>query len=108
MWKGSPCSEDWANATAISKAFSLGKLEATAVSNLQTQVSDDIVRSLKQAVAIRGMRSFLGHDILSRGLFNVGFSSASGSSEAWAAAMTVTQDSKLVLWSNEYGSFVIV
>ena len=73
------------------------------MSNLQTQVSHDIVCALKQAVAIRGMKNFLGHEILSRGLFNVGFSSASGGSEAWVAAMTVTQDSKLALWLNESG-----
>ncbi|CAK9102225.1 unnamed protein product [Durusdinium trenchii] len=86
---------DWSNATAVSKAFSIGKLEAAAVSNLQSHVEPSLVKRLKEVVATRGLRSFLGHDVFGRGVFNTGWSSGSGSCEAWVSVMTNLDDGAL-------------
>ena len=81
--------------TAVSKAFNIGKLESAAVSNLQANVEPFIVTKLKKCVSSRGMRTFLSHDVLGKGLFNTGYSSASGCSEPWVSVMTNTENGRL-------------
>ncbi|CAK9064704.1 FO synthase subunit 1 [Durusdinium trenchii] len=56
--------EEWDNVTAISRAFSIGRSESQAVSNLQTKVDPEVLRHLQDAVSRRGMRSFLTHEVL--------------------------------------------
>lgn len=90
--------KDWSNATAVSRAFSLGKAEAAAVSALQSGIDKAIVSELKLAVAKRGLRSFMSHDVLGKGFFSLGFSSARGSSESWVSEMTNTDDQQTVSW----------
>lgn len=90
--------EDWGNATAISRAFNIGKQESNAVSNLQSNVTMETRLRLKAVIKTKGMRNFLHHEVIGRGLFNVGFSSASGPTEGWVSAMTNTDSSELVLW----------
>lgn len=64
--------KDWSNATAVSRAFSLGKGEAAAVSALQSGIDKTIVNELKLAVAKGRLRSFMSHDVLGKGFFSVG------------------------------------
>lgn len=47
---------------------------------------------LKQAVAIRGLRTFVTHDAISKGVFSLGFSSGQGPAEAWAPILTNSDD----------------
>ena len=86
--------EDWGNATAISRAFNIGKQESNAVSNLQSNVTMETRLRLKAVIKTKGMRNFLHHEVIGRGLFNVGFSSASGPTEGWVSAMTNTDSSE--------------
>ena len=80
--------QDWENAAALARAFQIGSKESQAVSNLQSRTDKGILHQLKQAVEIRGLRAFLTHDALAKGIFNLGFSSAQQSSEAWDAVLT--------------------
>ena len=90
--------KDWTNTTAVSKAFALGKTESMAVVNLQSYVNPAMVAMLKGLVGVRGMRGYLSHDLLARGLLNTGHTSASGSCEAWASPMTNLDDGKVATW----------
>lgn len=89
--------QDWSNAGAIAKAFTIGRGEAQAVSHLQCSVSKGVVKILKQCVAVRGMKAWLQHDCIGKGPFNVGFSSATSSSEQWSSALTNGEDDRLVI-----------
>lgn len=89
-------SKDWGSATAIVRAFQIGKAEAAAVSNLQSGVEKEVVVILKKEVSIRGLRSYLGHEIVAKGLFNTGYSSSSGATEQWVSVCTNLDDCKLV------------
>ena len=80
------------------RVFNIGKTEAGAVSNLQSHVEKAIVSELKQSVAKRGIKNFLAHDILARGVLNTGYTSASGNSEAWVSMMTNLEDASTVIW----------
>ncbi|CAK9045232.1 unnamed protein product [Durusdinium trenchii] len=88
--------KDWGSATAIVRAFQIGKAEAAAVSNLQSGVEKEVVVILKKEVSIRGLRSYLGHEIVAKGLFNTGYSSSSGATEQWVSVCTNLDDCKLV------------
>ena len=90
--------QDWGNCTAVMRVFSIGKTEAGAVSNLQSHVEGVIVSELKQCVAKRGIKNFLSHDILAKGVLNTGYTSASGNSEAWVSIMTNLEDAAIVIW----------
>ena len=98
-WCQGLMSKDWSNSTAVAKAFSIGPQEAKAVANLQSHVEPFLVKELKACVATRGMRSFLTHDVLGKGLFNTGYTSASGTCEAWVSALTNTEDGETDPWS---------
>ena len=80
------------------RVFSIGKAEAGAVSNLQAHVERVIVCELKQCLAKRGIKNFLSHDILAKGVLNTGYTSASGNSEAWVSIMTNLEDASIVIW----------
>ncbi|CAK9105767.1 Uncharacterized protein SCF082_LOCUS49288, partial [Durusdinium trenchii] len=69
---------DWSNSTAVCKAFQIGKWEGAAVSCLQANVEPAIVSMLRDCVSTRGMRSFISHEVVGRGCFNTGWTSASG------------------------------
>ena len=90
--------EDWENASALAKAFTIGASEARAVSNLQSRVAAPLLAELKSAVSKRGMRTFLTHDALAEGLFNVEYTSGVGSCEAWNHALTNSESLRLVTW----------
>lgn len=88
--------EDWHDATQVARAFSIGKAEATAISNLQEKISKPIVGLLKEATRCRGMRTWMNHEVLSKDLFNVGFSSGqSGALCAWHIDLSNNQDDVL-------------
>ncbi len=88
-------SEDWDNASAVSKAFSIGRAESGAVSNLQSRVNQTVLTMLKDAVAQRGMRTFITHDLIWKGAFNDGWTSAQGATEAWTQEFSNGQDPSL-------------
>ena len=84
----------------MSKAFGIGKVEAQAVSNLQTGVAKSTLALLKEVVSKRGLRGFLSRELLARGLFNVSYSSGQGSSESWVSILTNRQDGALATRSH--------
>jgi len=93
-WCWSP--EDWHNATQVARAFKIGKSEALAISNLQDKINKQVVVLLKEATRCRGMRQFMNHDLLSKDLFNVGFSSGeTGALSAWPVDLSNNPDNNL-------------
>ena len=90
--------QDWESATQVAKAFNIGPKEAHALSNLQARVDPTVVEDLKQRVAIRGMKTFLSHELIAKEIFNDGFSSGQGGSEAWLQHLTNSSDLKLASW----------
>ena len=80
--------QDWENISAVARAFSIGRAESGAVSNLQSRIHKDISEMLKVAVASRGMRVFVTHDLIWKGAFNEGFTSGQGATEAWVQELT--------------------
>lgn len=91
-----PIVEEWESHTKIAKAFKIGSKEALAVSHLQERVAPQVVQRLLNDVRPRGMKNWLSHDVVAKGLFNEGFSSASGTAEAWQEACTNGSDLELV------------
>ncbi|CAK9014178.1 FO synthase subunit 1, partial [Durusdinium trenchii] len=87
---------DWSKASSLVKAFSIGKQEALAVVNLQSKVHASVLKQLKIEVSKRGLRSFLTHEAIARGVFNTGFSSAVSTNEAWDHVLTNSDDQELV------------
>ena len=59
--------EDWENASAVARVFNIGRAEAGAVSALQSKIHPEVTRMLKAAVAMRGMRTFITHDLIHKG-----------------------------------------
>lgn len=51
---------------------------------------------LRDCVSTRGMRSFISHEVVGRGCFNAGWTSASGNQESWHSQLTNGQDGALV------------
>ena len=90
--------KDWSNSTSVAKIFGIGKAEAAAVSNLSSKVAVDIRDRLQDAVAKRGLRNFITHDLLAKEAFNTGFSSAQASAEAWHDACVNGDDLQLETW----------
>lgn len=88
--------QEWESHTKIARAFKIGSKEALAVSNLQERVAPQVVQRLLTDVRPRGMKNWLSHDIVAKGLFNEGFSSATGTADAWQEACTNGNDLELV------------
>ncbi|CAL1141851.1 unnamed protein product [Cladocopium goreaui] len=87
---------EWDNATAVAKAFAIGKGEAAAVSALMSDVNGLFLSRITESVKIRGMHRFLTHDAIGRGIFSTGFSSGIGNIEAWKDELTNRDDQELV------------
>ena len=87
--------KDWSNSTAVCKAFSIGKWEGAAVSALQSCIEKPAVAALQDCVAKRGMKGFLTHEVLGRGVFSTGWTSGGGATESWTAVMTNADDGVL-------------
>lgn len=88
--------QDWNNAAQVARAFQLGPKESQAVSNLQTKVSKEALEILREATRSRGMRHWINHDMISKDLFNRGFSSGqSGGVCAWVVELTNADDDVL-------------
>lgn len=87
--------QDWDNASALARAFSMGAKESAAVSNLQCRTDKSILARFKQVTDRRGLRAFITHDALARGILNLGFSSSQGHTEAWDAVLTTSDDNRL-------------
>jgi hypothetical protein len=90
-----PQLKDWNSATAVARAFSIGARESEAVSNLKEKIDKKIVAELKDACSSRGMRQFLTHEAISKGLFNIGWSSGSSGLAAWNVELTNDGDNHL-------------
>ena len=67
----------------MAKAFSIGKLESTAVSALMSDVTRDVLHRITESVKVRGMSRFLTHDCIGRGIFSTAFTSGIGVAESW-------------------------
>ena len=100
--------QDWENASAIARAFSIGRAEAGAVSHLQSRINADTVTMLRNAVSKRGMRNFITHDLICKGVFNDGFSSGQGQTEAWAQQLTNGLDHELEPWLRDSSNLLSV
>lgn len=77
--------QDWSEPAKVMRAFQIGRLESQSITNLMLHVPKSVVDALWAAVRPRGMRTWITHELLARELFNVSFSSATGSWEAWKA-----------------------
>ena len=91
-------SQEWTKASNVSRAFQIGPLEAKALMALQTGIDPVIAKELRAAVGRRGMRTFLTHEMLAKGVLSTAFSSALGDSEPWSGQLTNGTDLKLVSW----------
>lgn len=80
--------QDWKNATGLARAFAMGPKESSAVYNLVTLVPEWVCDKLEEMVTTRGMQRFLSHDSIAKGVFNSGWSSGIGSTEAWTEELT--------------------
>lgn len=69
------------------------------MSNLYVRVDKTIVDSLREAVAKRGLRNFLTHDLIAKGAFNQAWTSAQGPMESCVPAMTNGSDLSLETWT---------
>lgn len=87
--------QEWHNATAVAKAYAIGKGEAGAVSALMCAVETDLLVRITESVRIRGMSRFLTHEMIAKGLFSTGFSSGSGFAEAWNHQLINKHDGEL-------------
>ncbi|CAK9091359.1 FO synthase subunit 1 [Durusdinium trenchii] len=87
---------DWEQSTSIARAFSIGRTEAEAVSALMTKVQKEVVERLCAAVKSRGMAKLLTHDLLSKGLLNLAWTSGIGPTEAWKEELRNRDDGVLV------------
>ena len=87
--------QEWHSATAVAKAFAIGKGEAAAVSALMSEVHPTVLARITESVKIRGMHRFLTHDAIGRGVFSMGFSSGIGNIEAWNDVLTNSEDQEL-------------
>ena len=91
--------EVWDNAVSVARAFQIGKFESMSVVNLQKNVAKPVVDSLRQAVRMRGMRGFLHHETVAKGVFNLAYSSGASSipgAEVWSSQLTNKDDNELV------------
>lgn len=86
--------KDWSDPSKVAKAFAIGKLESEAASNLLERVTQQVVMTLTEAVRRRGMKPFVTHETLAKGLFNRGFASGS---EGWQEETINLGDNRLVL-----------
>ena len=77
-------------------AFSIGHTEAEAVSALMTKVQKEVAERLCAAVKSRGMAKLLTHDLLSKGLLNLAWTSGIGPTEAWKEELRNRDDGVLV------------
>lgn len=104
-----PLLQDWAEPSKVMRAFQIGKLEAQSITNLMKHVPKSVVDGLWDAVRPRGMRTWITHECLARDLFNVSYSSANGSWEAWKAeCVNRHDDHTLALWRNDSSAHVQV
>ncbi|CAK9009367.1 Uncharacterized protein SCF082_LOCUS10261 [Durusdinium trenchii] len=97
------CEQEWQHATAVAKAFQIGKGEAAAVANLMTKVPACAVEFLTQSVKARGMSRYMSHDILGKDLFNASFSSGTGCLEHWKDQLR-NNDELVMLFANRIQS----
>eukprot|EP00438_Fugacium_kawagutii_P006468 Skav206265 [mRNA] locus=scaffold265:244596:255091:- [translate_table: standard] len=79
---------EWSSATGLARAFSIGPKESQAVYSLLCKVPEAIRDRLEAAVKTRGMSKLLSHDVIGKGCFDLGWTSASGSTESWFDSAT--------------------
>ena len=65
------------------------------MSNLQKRISKSVVKKLRDEVRPRGMKLWLPHEVLAKGLFNLGWSSGTAAYEAWEEPLTNGADDEL-------------
>lgn len=93
-----PFAKEWDQATSIAKAFSIGKAESEAVSQLMTAIKPDVVKRLEECVRARGMARLMQHEVISKGIFSENFTSGSGQCESWKDQLRNKDDGELVFW----------
>lgn len=81
----------------MKRAFNIGKAEALAVVCLQSKVAPPVLEELKAAVRVRGLRQWVSHELISKEIFNVGFTSGCHF-EHWGDRLVNGTDNKLVAW----------
>ena len=93
-WAG--LTQEWHSATAVAKAYSIGKLESAAVSQLMCHLDPGFLQRLTDSVKVRGMPRFLTHECIGRGIFSKAFTSGTGVTEAWSDQLVNRDDGILV------------
>lgn len=79
----------------IASAYAVGKHEKAALAVLSKNVAGPVYTQLEAAVRVRGMRPFLHHECIGKGLFSTGFSSGAGTYAAWEGTLTNKEDQSL-------------
>ena len=78
------------------KSLQAGKLEAEAVSQLQTNIPKHVVDNLANAVRIRGLTKLITHELIAKEVFSSNWSSGIGQLESWKEELRNDPDHKLV------------
>lgn len=84
--------QEWNQANAVAKAFSIGRGEAAAVSNLMTKIPRAAVDFLTESVRSRGMSRYLSHEVLGKDLLNSSFTSGINGLEHWKDQLRNTDE----------------
>ncbi|CAK9105262.1 Uncharacterized protein SCF082_LOCUS49072 [Durusdinium trenchii] len=80
------------SASSVAAAYSVGRTEASAATNLLKSVSASTRNQLKELVRIHGQPRFILHDGIAAGIFNVDYSGVAGSLGAWEKHLGNTQE----------------
>lgn len=90
------CKQEWGSASAIMKAFKVGKFESAAIANLQENMPQPVSEALKEAVRVRGMKQFVLHETIAKEIFNSAWTSGTGTLEQWSSQLTNSESNELV------------
>ena len=90
------CEQEWGSASAIMRAFKVGKFESAAIANLQQHMPKPVSESLKDAVRVRGMKQFVLHETIGKDIFNSAWTSGTGTLEQWSCQLTNSETNELV------------
>lgn len=91
--------QEWKDSNAVARCFSIGKLEASAVSNLVSKISPKAVQFLTNSVRSRGMLKYIQHDLLGKDVLNQHWTSGINQFEQWKEEFRNKDDDQLVFFS---------
>ena len=91
--------KDWESSAAVARAFSIGRNESQAVTQLLCHIHPKVKDGLVQAVRKRGVTKFLSHEVLAKQVFSQAWSSGQQAMEAWCDQLTnAAGEPKIAFW----------